>query len=195
MLGSGTHQNPTDTRRGAVARERESRLIRRVEQSELQFKLSIAVWSTVHDSDYHLNYVEAFDDVAHTLTREEMSLTPEEEDMASFLLEWSAAHLLAVQMDTALDQISPNHFRIPRADFEAAKIIVRLVRNAFAHNPIEPVWNMRPQYRDRIFQVPNVILLDTHGLQGAGVRERHFGGFSSLLRLAQHLRTSHDNGA
>ena len=177
--------------RADFARKKEVRLIRRIEQAEWQFKLAIAVWATVHSGGYRLNYADAYDDGAHTLTREEMRLTPDEEEMASNLMLWSTARLLAVQMNAALERISPNHFGRPREELRTAITIVRLVRNAFAHNPFEPIWDMEPEYRDKVFEVPGIIHLDTHGTQGAVMVDRHLGGRSALLRLAQWLRSAY----
>ena len=183
-----------DAKRAEVALKRELMQMRRIEQLEYQFKFAIAAWATVHSRDFRLNYIDAYDDGAHMLTREEMLLTPEEEEMASNLVMWSSTYLLAVQMNTALERISLHHFNKPMEELRAAKIIVNLVRNAFAHNPMEPTWDIPETLRDRIFEVPRVIRLDTHEIQGMTVNIRRFGA-SSFLRLAQWLRGSYDSSA
>ena len=177
-------------RRANIALRNEGRLIRRIEQLEWQLKLAIATWATVRSPDHRLNYADAYDDRSHTLTREELTLSREEEEMASNLTIWSAALLLAVQMHVALDEIRLDHFDRPRAHLEAAQIIVRLVRNAIAHNPQQPRWRVPEELRDRIFEVPRIITLDTHGIHGAYVNTWRIGP-SSFLRLAQWLRTGY----
>lgn len=120
-----------------------------------------------------------------------MELNPDEEEMASNLMLWSATRLLAVQMNTVLERTSPSHFDRPREELRDATTIVRLVRNAFAHNPFEPTWDMEPKYRDRVFEVPGIIRIDIHGKQGTVMVNRHLGGRSALLRLAQWLRSAY----
>jgi hypothetical protein len=177
-------------RRASIALRNEARLIRRIEQLEWQFKFAIAAWATVHSPDHRLNYVDVYDDRTHTLAREEMALSAEEEEMASNLNMWSAALLLAVQMNVALDKIQPDHFDRPVEQLRAAQIIVRLVRHAFAHNPLEPTWKVRANLLDQVFIVPGIITLDTHGIQGSHVNPWRLGP-SSFLRLAQWLRTGY----
>ena len=177
-------------RRARIALGNETKVVRRIEQLEWQFKFAIAAWATVHSPDHRLNYVDAYDDRAHTLSREEMTLSPEEEEMASNLNLWSAALLLAVQLNVALDKIQPDHFDRPIAELRAAQIIVRLVRHAFAHNPLEPTWKIPEELRDQAFIVPGIITLDTHEIQGTHVNLWRLGP-SSFLRLAHWLRTGY----
>jgi hypothetical protein len=174
-------------RKAQVALRAEARLVRRIEQLEWQFKFANAAWATIHSRGYRLNYVDVYDDSVHTLQREELWLSPEEEEMASNLNLWSATLLLAVQMNVALDNIPLDHFDRPLEQLRAAQIIVRLVRHAFAHNPLEPTWRVPEEYRDQIFQVTGIITLDTHGIPGTHVNPWRLGP-SSFLRLAQWLR-------
>ena len=177
-------------RRASVALRREARIIRRIEQLEWQFKFANAAWATVHSQEYRLNYVDVYDDRIHTLSREELLLSKEEEHLPSNLNLWSATLLLAAQMNVALDSIQLGHFERQMEHLRAAQIIVRLVRHAFAHNPLEPAWRIPEEYQDQTFEVPGIIMLDTHSIQGTHVNPWRLGP-SSFLKLAQWLRTAY----
>jgi hypothetical protein len=67
--------------------------------------------------------------------------------------------------------------------------IARLIRNAFAHAPFSPTWSIDPNCQNRTFAVPDVISLNTTGLQGTAFDWRHYGGPLALLRLCRFART------
>jgi hypothetical protein len=62
-------------------------------------------------------------------------------------------------------------------------------RNAFAHAPFSPTWSIDPDCRDQTFAIPEVIELNTTGLQGTVFDWRHYGGPLALLRLCRFVRT------
>jgi hypothetical protein len=66
--------------------------------------------------------------------------------------------------------------------------ISRLIRNAFAHAPFNPVWSIDPDCRDHIFAVRDILSLDTTGLHGQRFDWRHYGGPLALLRLSEFVR-------
>lgn len=67
--------------------------------------------------------------------------------------------------------------------------IARLVRNAFfAHAPLSPTWSIDPDCRDVVFEVPDVIVLNTQGLHGTSFDWRHYGGSLALLHLCRFVR-------
>jgi hypothetical protein len=91
--------------------------------------------------------------------------------------------LAAVQVHTALEFVHPDPFHIPEPEIAAALQIARLFRNAFAHNPFGPVWEIRDAWKNRAFYAPGVISLDTSGLDGQPVKRKHYGGPLAILRL------------
>jgi hypothetical protein len=70
----------------------------------------------------------------------------------------------------------------------AAYQVARLVRNAFAHAPLAPIWSIDPNCRDQVFEVLDAVRLDTTGLQGLALDWRHYGGPLALLKLCRFVR-------
>ena len=67
--------------------------------------------------------------------------------------------------------------------------IARLVRNAFTHAPFSPTWSIDPDCQDVVFEIPDVIVLNTRGLHGTPFDWRHYGGPLALFRLCRFVRT------
>src|SRR5215471_11282160 len=48
-----------------------------------------------------------------------------------------------------------------------ASVVVWLIRNAIAHNILDPIWNINdPQLQNKQFPVADVLVFDTTGLNG-----------------------------
>ncbi len=75
-------------------------------------------------------------------------------------------------------------------DIQASYQIARLIRNAFAHRPFDPVWSIDPDCRGKVFEVRGVISLDTTNLNGTRFDWRHYGGPLALFRLSRFVRAS-----
>ena len=123
-----------------------------------------------------VNYLDAFSWGHHVAYNDELALTQKDEEQAFAALEHCATYLSGVRVHTALESVHDDPFNIREADVASAFQISRLIRNAFAHNPFHPVWEVRDKWRNRRFVVPDVITLDTSGLDGIPVRYKHYGG-------------------
>jgi hypothetical protein len=66
--------------------------------------------------------------------------------------------------------------------------IARMIRNAFAHAPFSPKWRTDKYCNDMVFEVPNIITLNTTGLNGTPFDWRHYGGPLALFRLCRFVR-------
>jgi hypothetical protein len=124
----------------------------------------------------------------HFMSRQEMTLSGEDAILASSVLHHSATLGLAVQIVAAIKAILPDvresGSEVQRSAFE----IARLIRNAFTHQPLEPRWSIDPDCVDVTFDVPNVIHLETSGLQGKPFIWQDYGGPISLYRLSEFAR-------
>ncbi|NET40181.1 MAG: hypothetical protein F6K19_50980, partial [Cyanothece sp. SIO1E1] len=112
-----------------------------------------------------------------------------QEELAFAALEHCGTYLSAVQVHTALEAIHPNPFNIPEKEIADAFQIARLIRNAFAHNPFNPVWEIRNKWKNTVFNVPDIITLDTSDLDGKIVKRKHYGGPISILRFIEYARS------
>jgi hypothetical protein len=92
-------------------------------------------------------------------------------------------------MDRALQDTVPDRFKHPDDGIRSAAWIARLLRNAFAHNPFNPVWMLYSECENKVFEVKDVIRLSTEGLHKKRVVREDYGGPLALLRLSQFIRT------
>ncbi len=156
--------------------------------AELQFRLASAVRIATTQNAQPLDLPMIWTHGDQTVTYEDIALRPDQADGAAFFLQRSATYLMAVAAKDAIKATiaDPKHATdlATRAAFE----ISRLVRNAFAHAPFAPTWSIDPDCRDQVFEVPGVVRLDTHGLQGVAFDWRHYGGPLALLKLCRHVR-------
>lgn len=153
--------------------------------AQMHFKLVFGLTATRP----HINYLDTFSFGQHVAYRDELALTTEQEEHAFAALEHCATYLAAVQVHTVLESIHADPFQIPEPEIGAAFQIARLIRNAFAHNPFGPIWEIRDTWKDRTFSVPGVITLNTTDLDGKPVKREHYGGPLAILRFLQYAES------
>jgi hypothetical protein len=163
--------------------------LRKLQHSELQFKLALAVSATCLCSDENtMKYIGIFSYGKHTMEAKELSLSPEEEKLGAVILEHTATYLMILQLDEVLEKTFPNRFENDSSIRDGA-CIVRLIRNAYAHDPLSPTWLKIPSsWRNQTFKVDGIIALDTKSLEGKKLERLDYGGPISLLRLLQYFR-------
>lgn len=108
-------------------------------------------------------------------------------DDLSYNLIISVAGTCAIQMDTALDELfGTNKQENPDTDIASLRAAVYMLRCAFAHNPLRPVWEARASYQKR-FQIPTInFSLDATQLDGRNLMPNQFGGWEGFARLIQY---------
>ena len=156
--------------------------------AEVQFKFALALETTVASGAHQFTYLDQFAWGKHAAARVDLALSKEQEELGAALIVHSATYVMAVQMDAAMQDVFPDRFRHSDPDVQAAAWIARLIRNSFAHNPLDPQWQVQPEARGKRYQVEDLIVLDTGGLEGKRVTREHYGGPLALLRLLQFVR-------
>ena len=79
-------------------------------------------------------------------------LNGSEEIIRRALIPHCAFYIMAVQMDTILEDIfKKERFKHSNNDIRNASIIISMIRNAFAHNPLYPKWLIPREYINNIF--------------------------------------------
>lgn len=156
--------------------------------AELQFRLASAVRlaSSVGKQPFDLpaEWVHG----KHRVRYGEVALRKDQGDFAAWCLHHSATYMLAMAAKDAIRLTVPDPKNSVDLSVRSAYQIARLIRNAFAHAPFNPVWSIDPDCRDQIFEVPSIIRLDTTGLNGQRFDWRHYGGPLALLHLAHYVR-------
>ncbi len=162
--------------------------IRFLETAELQFCLAQAVRTATTQGDQPLHVPRVWTHGKHTVTAEDLALSPDQSQLAAAGLFHIATFNLAVHICKAFKDL----MRKPRdhtdSNVRGAFEISRLIRNAFTHNPSSPTWNIDPPCRDRVFAVHGIVTLNTKSLDGKPFDWRDYGGPLALYRLSGFVR-------
>lgn len=153
--------------------------------SVMQYKLSLGIRHSLTEGNSSLTYPELWAWGKHTFSKEELKLDAKDQKDAAMFLAHSTLLTIAVQVDSALERRAPNRFASVNSDLKNLAIIARMIRNSFAHNPFFPVWLIQEQWQDQVFEVSNVISMDTTGLHGKPVDRHDYGGPLAILSLAE----------
>ena len=156
--------------------------------AELQFRLASAVRLAVTMDNQPLDLPVEWSHGKHNVNYKEVTLRKDQADFAAWNMHRSATFLMAVAMKDAIKAAVPDPRNATNSDVQAAYEISRLIRNAFAHSPFNPVWSIDPYCRNRVFEVRDVVSLDTTDLQGVAFNWRHYGGPLAMLRLCRYVR-------
>jgi hypothetical protein len=156
--------------------------------AELQFRLASAVRLAVATNNQPLDLPLEWSHGKHKISYKEVALREDQADFAAWNMHRSATFLMAVAMKDAIKAIFPDPKNAANSDVQAAYQISRLIRNAFAHNPFNPIWSIDPDCRNRVFEVRDVASFDTTDLQGVAFNWRHYGGPLAMLHLCRYVR-------
>jgi hypothetical protein len=156
--------------------------------AELQFRLASAVRLAVTMGEQPLDVPQQWSHGKHVVGYEEIALRQDQADFAAWSLHRSATFLMAVAIKDAIKSAIPDPKNHSDSDVRSAYQIARLIRNAFAHGPFNPAWSIDPNCRNQVFEVTNLIKMDTSGLDGIPFDWRHYGGPLAILRLSQFVR-------
>lgn len=156
--------------------------------AELQFRLAIAVRLASSLGRQPLEVPTQWSHGHHIVTYEEVVLTKDQSDIAADYLKRTATYLMSITIKDGLKRIFKDPKNHQDQNVVAAYQIARLIRNAFAHSPIRPVWSIDPDCRDKEFQVEGIISLDTKGLDRKPFDWRHYGGLLAIFRLSKFVR-------
>lgn len=164
--------------------------IQHLRLAELQFRLASAVRLASTFKAQPRDLPIEWSHGKHSVRYDEIALSEDDADYAAWSLHRSATFLMAVAMKDAIRAAVHDPKADGDADVRSAYQIVRLIRNAFAHSPFDPVWSIDLDCRDRVFAVRELIRLDTTGLHDQRFDWRNYGGPLALLRLSQFVRAA-----
>lgn len=119
----------------------------------------------------------------HALRPADFELKPERIDACARYQRLLGMQLLAIEMDSALKSTIPDRLDHSNPEVRNLSIVVWQLRNAFAHDPLSPVWRVNDPKYQMVFHVLSMPPLDLKLLNGQSVQRRHFGGPLALVKL------------
>lgn len=155
---------------------------------EAQFRLATAARLAVTLGHQPLDLPIQRSHGKHVVSYAEVALSREEADFAAWSLQRSATFLMASAALEAIRGTIADPKSRGDSKVVSAYQIARLVRNAFAHSPFNPIWRIDPDCRNSRFEVADMMRLDCTGLDGKPFDWRDYGGPLALLRLSQFVR-------
>lgn len=168
--------------------KRKSFQIRLLKAAEVQFRLASAVRLATTSKRQPLDLPIEWSHGKHKVKYKEIALSHEEADWAACDMHRATTYLMAVQIRNAVKNIFQDPRNHKNENIRSTYQIARLIRNAFAHQPFHPIWVIDEDCKDKIFEIKNIIKLDTHNLDGECFDWHHYGGTLALLRLSQFTR-------
>lgn len=183
--------------------------------AELQFRLTAAVRIATTMRRQPLDFPEQWTHGYVSVAYDEMALRQDQAEIAANLIQHSATLTLAVVVKDAIEALVPDLSSVVRKNGSTRLIdavddaiannldkpwhtteqlvattyhIARLIRNAYAHAPFAPRWNINSAIRNMTFSIPNVAELNTNGLHDTEFDWRHYGGLLSIYKLCRFTR-------
>jgi len=127
----------------------------------------------------------------HSLSTQDLEISKENFEICGTLLARLAYRLLAMELNSALEKKFGNwRARRTHADdlIRNSSAVIWMIRNAVAHEILEPVWKIDdPTLQNKQFVVADIFTFDTTGLNGNLIKRFDFGGPIALLRLSEKL--------
>ncbi len=174
------------TRQIAVdARERHLNRLRLAEQ---QFRLACTVHLAVTNGVQTLDVPIEWTFGRHRVSYEDFGLRVDQADYAALHLEMTATLVVAAAVRDAVGGLFNNPKDHKNADVVASYQISRMIRNAFAHSMLYPKWSIDEDCRNKTFAIPNVISVNTVGLDQEPLEWRHYGGPLAIFYFGRFVR-------
>lgn len=125
----------------------------------------------------------------HSLSPDDLRLTPDNFALCGTVLERLAYRLLAMELDSALASELSGEDRFNHEDtfVRDASTVIRLIRNTVAHNILEPIWKIDRKLQNRKIVIGGLLAFDTTGLNGRLLKRLDFGGPIALFRLSERI--------
>jgi hypothetical protein len=163
--------------------------INKLKLAEHQFRLAATVHLAVVNGVQTLDVPIEWTFGRHCTTYDEFGLRPDQADVAASMLEYTASLALASAVRNALKVAFGDPRKSTEKNVEACWQFSRMLRNAFSHDMVAPRWSIDDDCRERDFQIGDVMVWRTHGLNGQLLRWQHYGGPIALFKFLRFVRT------
>ncbi len=162
--------------------------IARLKIAEHQFRLACTVHLAVLHEQQPLDVPVRWTFGKHQVSYEEFGLRPDQAPLAASALEHTAMLVLC----STIRDVVQNLFSNPKIHDDprvvASYQISRMIRNAFAHSMIAPVWSIDADCADKTYEIESVISFCTVGLHEQPMRWQHYGGPLAIFRFGRFVR-------
>lgn len=156
--------------------------------AEVQFRLASAVRLATSLGEQPLDLPMEWTHGKHTVRYDEIALRPDQAEVAAQHLQRSATFLMATTIRGAILAAVGDAKNDADPNIRDAYQIARMIRNAFTHDPVNPIWSIDADCRDRVLEVANIVRLDTREINGTALKWTDYGGPLAILRLSQFVR-------
>ena len=125
---------------------------------------------------------------SHRASWDEFGLRKDQVEYAAPCLEYVSTFVMTSAIRQAFAECVPDVKNHENSEFRSAYQVARLIRNAFAHHMLRPVWSIDANCRNQLFQVESIISIDTTDLNGKVFSWTDYGGPLAIWRLSQWTR-------
>lgn len=164
------------------------RHLNRLKLAEQQFRLACTVHLAVTNGVQTLDVPVEWAFGRHRVSYEDFGLRPDQADYAALQLELTATFVVTGVIRDALVGLFENPKADQNPDVIASYQISRLIRNAFAHSMLYPLWSVDEDCRDRTFAIEDIISLNTAGLHGKALDWHDYGGPLAIFYFGRFVR-------
>lgn len=161
---------------------------RNLRDAEAQFRLMAAVCLACSLKNQPLTVPDIWIFGQEKVRGHELKLHANDAEYAAAVLEHTISFSLCLVATQAIKDTVPKPEDSGNPDITAAWQIVRLLGNAYRHQPFTPVWNFEEKFAKKLYEIKDVIRLDTTGLNGRRVKWQDYGGLLKLFRLSKWIR-------
>jgi len=163
-------------------------LVKKLMLAEQQFRLACTVNLAVANNTQTLDVPVEWTFGKHRVSYEDFGLRPDQAELTAPTLEMTATFVVAAAIRDALVGCFPNPKKHVNRDVVAAYQISRMLRNAFGHSMLSPVWSIDNDCKDSLFAIDKIISLNTKGLDGKSVDWRDYGGPLAIFTFGRFVR-------
>ncbi|WP_157235150.1 hypothetical protein [Methylosinus sp. LW4] len=163
-------------------------LLKKLILAEQQFRLACTVNLAVTNNVQSLDVPVEWSFGKHTVSYEDFGLRIDQAEVVAPLLEMTATFVVAGAIRDAVAGYFPNPKAHNDSNVVSAYQISRMLRNAFSHSMLSPKWSIDDDCKNRVFNIEDVISLDTSKLHGQFASWRDYGGPLAIFKFGRYVR-------
>lgn len=162
--------------------------INQIRLAEQQFRLACTVHLAVTNGIQTLDVPVEWTFGKHRVSYQDFGLRLDQAPLAAHALEETTMLVLTSTIRDAIVALFPNPKTHTNPQVVAAYQISRIIRNAFAHSVVDPVWSIDEDCLDKTFAIDGVISLCTTGLHGRRIGWPDYGGPLAIFYFGRFVR-------